>query len=102
MARFLSPEWAEEFSAALSGLAPATPAPTPGAEAPDGPVTVVEEVHGTPDGDVRLVLRIEDGALGLQLEAGPVGPTTADPGARAPMSPSPSRTRMPPPCPVAS
>jgi putative sterol carrier protein len=68
LARFLSPEWAEEFSAVLSGLAP--PDADPDADAPDGPVTVVEEVHGTPDGDVRLVLRIEHGALGLQLEPG--------------------------------
>jgi putative sterol carrier protein len=71
LARFLSPEWAEEFSAVLSGLAP--PGTDPDADAPNGPVTVVEEIHGTPDGDVRLVLRIEDGALGLQLEPGTVG-----------------------------
>jgi putative sterol carrier protein len=71
LARFLSPEWAEEFSAVLGGLVPPVADPDPGA--PDGPVTVVEEVHGTPDGDVRLVLRIEHGALGLQLEPGPLG-----------------------------
>jgi putative sterol carrier protein len=71
LARFLSPEWAEEFSAVLSGLAP--PGADPDADAPDGPVIVVEEVHGTPDGDVRLVLRMERGAMGLQLEAGSVG-----------------------------
>jgi putative sterol carrier protein len=70
LARFLSPEWAEEFSAVLGGLASVA---DPDADAPDGPVTVVQEVHGTPDGDVRLVLRIENGALGLELEPGSVG-----------------------------
>jgi putative sterol carrier protein len=39
---------------------------------------VAEEVRGTPDGDVRLVLRTADGALSLE-----VGPLTADTGAAA-------------------
>jgi len=75
LARFLSPAWAEEFSAALSSLAPAGVGADADAatDSPDGPVTVVEEVRGTPDGDVRLVLRIENGALGLHLETGAVG-----------------------------
>jgi putative sterol carrier protein len=68
LARFLSPEWAEEFSAALSGQPPMDA--DGAADVPEGPVTVVEEVHGTPDGDVRLILRIENGALGLLLESG--------------------------------
>jgi putative sterol carrier protein len=87
LARFLSPAWAEEFSAALSGLAPVGADPDTGTAtaAPDGPVTVVEEVHGTPDGDVRLVLRIENGALGLQLEPGSVDPGRPEgPGATRP------------------
>jgi putative sterol carrier protein len=87
LARFLSPEWAEAFSGVLSGLAPsgADPDTDAAAVAPDGPVTVVQEVHGTPDGDVRLILRIEDGALGLRLEPGsadtdhPEGPGSTRP-----------------------
>jgi putative sterol carrier protein len=43
---------------------------------------VVEEVHGTPDGDVRLVLRIENGALGLHLVTGPAGSDGEGPGRR--------------------
>jgi putative sterol carrier protein len=84
LARFLSPAWAEEFSAALRGLAPAGADPDGGAvvDGLDGPVTVVEEVHGTPDGDVRLVLRIENGALGLHLETGPAGSDGEGPGRR--------------------
>jgi hypothetical protein len=29
---------------------------------------VVQEVHGTPDGDVRLMLRVDQGSLHLHLE----------------------------------
>ena len=83
MARFLSPAWADEYSVALSGLAPVVAGPDAGTatEGADGPVTVVEEVHGTPDGDIRLVLRIDHGALGLHLEAGTAG---SDPGGEVP------------------
>ncbi len=67
MARFLTPEWVEEWNTALTSL----PAP---AEADstlaDGHVTVVQEVHGTPDGDVRLVMQIEAGAVRLTLDSG--------------------------------
>jgi hypothetical protein len=46
---------------------------------------MVQEVHGTPDGDVRLTLRVDQGALHLHLEprdgADPVsgGPPRSDP-----------------------
>jgi len=73
MARFLSPTWVEEQNAALEGAVLADPAPDAGLAMADGKVTVVEEVHGTPDGDVRLVMRIEAGAIRLQLAGRPDG-----------------------------
>ena len=65
MARFLSPSWTEEFNAALDGLVVPGPGPDAGLAAVDGRFTVVQEVHGAPDGDVRLILRVDDGALRL-------------------------------------
>ena len=67
MARFLTPSWAEQFNAALEGAEVAGPGPDAGLAAADGNFTVVQEVRGTPDGDVRVVLRVADGALRLQL-----------------------------------
>jgi putative sterol carrier protein len=72
MARFLSPAWAEEFAAALAGLVVPGPGPEAGLGAADGRFTVVEEVRGAPEGDVRLVLCIDGGTIGLRL----VGPSS--------------------------
>jgi putative sterol carrier protein len=71
VARFLSLEWAEEFNAALDGVVLPEPGPDAGLAAADGQFTVVEEVRATPDGDVSLVLRADQGTLRLAL--GPVG-----------------------------
>ncbi len=71
MARFLSLEWAEEFNAALDGVVLPEPGPDAGLAATGGQFTVVEEVRATPDGDVSLVLRADQGSLRLTL--GPVG-----------------------------
>ncbi len=68
VARFLSPAWAEEFNAALEGVTVAGPGPEAGLGAAGGRFTMVQEVHDTPDGDVRLILRVEDGTLRLDLE----------------------------------
>jgi hypothetical protein len=68
MVRFLSPSWAEEFNAALVGAEIPGPGPEAGLAAADGRFTVVQEVHGAPDGDVRVVLRVEDGSLRFQVE----------------------------------
>jgi putative sterol carrier protein len=68
VARFLSPSWAEEFNAALDGVVVPGPGPDAGLAAADGRFTVAQEVRGTPDGDVRLVLRVDRGALHLRLE----------------------------------
>jgi len=67
MARFLSPSWVEELNGALQGAVLPDPAPDAGLAMVDGKVTVVQEVHGTPDGDVRLVMRIEAGTIRLNL-----------------------------------
>lgn len=69
MARFLSTQWAEEFNAALDGVVLPEPGPDAGLSAAEGRFTVVQEVGGTPDGDVRLVLRVDSGSLRLTLDA---------------------------------
>jgi hypothetical protein len=78
LARFLSPAWAAELDAALRGLE----LPPIGLEArpgtPTGPVTVVQEVAGTPDGDVRLILEIDEGAVRLRVETPEDGPSPGD------------------------
>jgi SCP-2 sterol transfer family len=73
MARFLSPSWVEELNAALEGAVLPDPAPDAGLAMVDGKVTVVQEVHGSPDGDVRLVMRIEAGTIRLHLTGLPAG-----------------------------
>jgi hypothetical protein len=87
VARFLSPAWAEEFNAALEGVAVPGPGPEAGLGATGGRFTVVQEIHGTPDGDVRLTLRVDDGALHLDLQPddgghpqGPAGTAPSDGG----------------------
>jgi hypothetical protein len=68
VARFLSPAWAEEFNAALQGVKVPGPDPDAGLGASGGTFTMVQEVHDTPDGDVRLMLRVDQGSLHLHLE----------------------------------
>lgn len=83
MTRFLSPAWAGEFNAALRGVAVPGPGPDAGLAAADGHFTMVQEVRGSPEGDVRLTLRVDDGALHLDLE--PLdGPEPAGAGADRP------------------
>ena len=73
MARFLSPSWVEELNASLEGTVLPDPAPDAGLAMVEGKVTVVQEVHGSPDGNVRLVMRIEAGTIRLHLAAVPTG-----------------------------
>jgi hypothetical protein len=70
--RFLTPEWVTGFNGALEGAVLPPPGPDAGLAAADGRFVVAEEVRGTPDGDVRLVLRAADGTLSLE-----VGPLSA-------------------------
>jgi putative sterol carrier protein len=66
--QFLSPSWAEEFNTALDGVKLPGPGPEAGLAALDGRFTVVQEVHGGPDGDVLVVLRVDDGSLRFRVE----------------------------------
>ncbi len=69
MARFLSPAWAAAVNAALDGVALPAPGPEAGLAAQDGRFAVAQEVAGTPDGDVRLVLTADAGT-GQRLRRG--------------------------------
>ncbi len=65
MPRFLSPSWVEEFNSALVGVVlPGLGADT-GLAAAGGRFTVVQEVRDTPDGDLRVILHVDDGTLRL-------------------------------------
>jgi putative sterol carrier protein len=68
--RFLSSEWAEAFDAALDGVTVPGPGEDAGLAAVGGTFTVVQEVRGTPDGDLTVVLRVESGSLHLSLQTG--------------------------------
>ncbi|HEX3980245.1 MAG TPA: hypothetical protein VHW93_03430, partial [Acidimicrobiales bacterium] len=76
MARFLSPSWVAEQNAALADAASSELGTGAGPPLADGPVTVIEEVAGGPDGDVRLVMTVDAGTIRLSLdgEDGPDGP----------------------------
>jgi len=74
--RFLTPAWVEGFNAALVGVELPPPGPDAGLAAADGQFSVAQEVRGTPDGDVRLVLRTADGTLALAV--GPLGDRPVD------------------------
>jgi putative sterol carrier protein len=65
--RFLTEAWVGGFNASLEGVELPLPGPHAGLAAADGSFTVAEEVHGTPDGDVRLLLQADAGALILVL-----------------------------------
>jgi hypothetical protein len=77
MARFLTPAWVEELNLALEGVPLPDPGPDAGLAMADGRVVVVEEVQGTPEGDVRLIMTIDAGTVHLELD------TTAGPSGRA-------------------
>ena len=82
MPRYLSPEWVREFDAAVSGHVLAEPDDATGLVGSSGTFTVCQVVTGAPDGDVVLVLRVEDGrmrlALGEPPAAGDDGDARAD------------------------
>ncbi len=87
MSRFLSQEWVDELDAALSN--PALPPPAEGAGLAAGKetFTVVEDVRGAPEGDLRLVLRAEEGRLSLsrqRLGSGGTGDGQPEDGDRDP------------------
>jgi hypothetical protein len=67
--RFLSPSWVEEFNSALEGVVLPGAGPDAGLVAADGRFTVVQEVHGAPDGDLRVILHVDAGTLRLSRSA---------------------------------
>lgn len=69
MPRFLTPEWAEAFDAALSGAASVVPDPQSptSLRAQSGPYTVVQEVRDGPDGDVRLTVSVDGDRIGIAV-----------------------------------
>jgi putative sterol carrier protein len=67
VARFLSPAWADQLNAALASGSGGRPDPDGGLATLDGTFTVVQEVRDTPDGDLRVVLRVVDGAMTISL-----------------------------------
>ena len=83
MARFLSPAWAAAVNAALDGVALPAPGPEAGLAAQAGRFAVAQEVAGTPDGDVRLVLTADAGTLSMAV--GPADAPAADDGAGVPV-----------------
>jgi putative sterol carrier protein len=68
LARFLSEAWVEAFNAALEGTVLPAPPADAGLGAADGRFTVAQEVHGTPEGDLRILLRIADGTGRLERQ----------------------------------
>ena len=81
MPRFLTPEWADAITAALAGKDLPGPGPDDGLTASGGRFVVAEEVRAAPDGDVRLVLRVDGGTVTLG-----VAPLAGDPGADEPQA----------------
>jgi SCP-2 sterol transfer family len=67
MARFLTPEWVEELNRALTEVSLPAPGPEDALSAAEGRFTVVQEVHGSPDGDRLLVLHVDGSALRFEL-----------------------------------
>jgi len=67
MPRFLSPEWVAAFDTALDGVRVPGPGDDAGLGALDGTFTVAQQVRGTPDGDLTLLLAVSDGSLHLTL-----------------------------------
>ncbi len=67
MPRFLSPDWVREFDAAVSDRALGEPGDATGLVGSSGSFTVRQVVRGTPDGDVVVDLRVDEGRLHVSL-----------------------------------
>jgi putative sterol carrier protein len=68
VARYLSPEWAEEFNEALSSVVLPSPGPDATLATAGGRFTVVQEIRDSPDGDLRLTLRVDLGSLRVRID----------------------------------
>ncbi|HXW38964.1 MAG TPA: SCP2 sterol-binding domain-containing protein [Acidimicrobiales bacterium] len=69
MPRFLTRTWVDSFNVSMAEVVWPAPAEEAGLVAQSGRFTVAEEVHGGPDGDVVLVLSVDDGTVRLFLAA---------------------------------
>lgn len=70
MPRFLTQQWVDAFNGAMSGVTLADPGSDAGLVAQSGRFVVAEEVRGAPDGDVTLLLTVDDGRVRLALAPG--------------------------------
>jgi hypothetical protein len=66
--RFLSAAWVTQVNEALAGTEALRPGPDAGLAAAEGRFTVAQEVHATPDGDIRLLVEADRGALRFRVE----------------------------------
>ncbi len=71
MPRFLSPEWIEACNDAFSRVVLPDPEPDAGLSVGEGRFVIVEEVRGSPDGDLRITLTVADRTL--HLTCAPLG-----------------------------
>ena len=67
MPRFLSPDWVRELDDAVRDRDLGEPGDATGLVGSSGTFTVHQVVTGTPDGDVVLVLQVEDGRMRVAL-----------------------------------
>ncbi len=79
MPRFLTQEWVDAFNETMSGVAVAGPGPDAGLLAQSGRFVVAEEVRDAPDGDVTLLLFVDDGQVRLALAPRSEGTHPFDP-----------------------
>jgi putative sterol carrier protein len=80
MPRFLTPAWVDAFNEAMAEVAVPTPGADAGLVAESGRFAVAQEVRGAPDGDVALLLTVDEGRLRLALvPAGGEGTAPAEP-----------------------
>ena len=63
--RFLSTAWVDAFNRALEGTVLPDPGPDAGLATSGGRYSVAQAVHGTPEGDIRVVLTFDHGTLRL-------------------------------------
>lgn len=76
----------------LADVAPADPGADGGPAVLDRPVTVVQEVAGGPDGDVRLVMTVDGGLIRLGLDPADGADGADGAGSEHPPAPKPDVT----------
>ena len=69
MPRFLTQEWVDAFNEAMSDVVVADPGADAGHVAQTGRFVVAEEVRGAPEGEITLLLMVDEGKVRLLLAA---------------------------------